>query len=586
MAANYLHGVETIEVQAGARPVNVVKSAVIALTGIAPQGPTNELTLVLNETDAAQFGSPLSGFNIPQALSAIFKQGSATVLVVNVFDETAHTNESADEAHTVEDGQFTLDEQPVTDPVIVIPAVTEVRATASFTVTGGTSGAGNKFHQITVGTTDLFDSEVLWTTSNSATATAVAAEINSLTGTHGYTAAAVGAVVTISAPVGDGATANGDTAAVDVDGDVTVSATSLTFAGGVTAAAEVELEAGTDYKITPYGKVTILDFTTCPEGTEVEATYKYLDGAAVVNADIIGAINPNTQDRTGTKLFDLAYNMYGMTPKLFIIPGYSDTRLPVGVEMIALAEKFRGVALLDTPVGTSPSGVITARGPLGNAVSNTSSQRAYLLYPHLKAYDVATDSNINVPYSQYMAGVIAATDNNEGYWVSPSNHEIKGIVGVERAISFAVNDASTEANALNEKGITTVANSFGTGIRTWGNRTAAFPTNTSPYNFISVRRTADVLHESLELAMMQFIDKPITQATIDSIRDTVNAFIRTLISRGALVDGECVYNPGKNPPTEIAAGHLTFDISFMPPTPAERITFESFLDINLLQTLK
>lgn len=86
--------------------------------------------------------------------------------------------------------------------------------------------------------------------------------------------------------------------------------------------------------------------------------------------------------------------------------------------------------------------------------------------------------------------------------------------------------------------------------------------------------------------MLQFIDYPINQALIDSIRESVNSFIRTLIGRGALIDGKCGYDPAKNPPTEIALGHITFDIEFMPPTPAERITFESYINIDLLKNLK
>lgn len=39
MAANYLHGVETIEIETGPRPVKAVKSAVIGLIGTAPCGP-------------------------------------------------------------------------------------------------------------------------------------------------------------------------------------------------------------------------------------------------------------------------------------------------------------------------------------------------------------------------------------------------------------------------------------------------------------------------------------------------------------------------------------------------------------------
>lgn len=93
--------------------------------------------------------------------------------------------------------------------------------------------------------------------------------------------------------------------------------------------------------------------------------------------------------------------------------------------------------------------------------------------------------------------------------------------------------------------------------------------------------------------MLQFIDKPINQAVIDSIRETVNSFMRTLISRGALVDGKnaqgqatgCYFDKAKNPPAEIAAGRLVFDLVFMPPTPAEWITFNSYIDVTLLGSL-
>ena len=71
MAANYLHGVETVEVERGPRPVRTVKSAVIGLIGTAPIGAVNVSTLTLSEKDAAAFGPQLPGFTIPQALDAI-----------------------------------------------------------------------------------------------------------------------------------------------------------------------------------------------------------------------------------------------------------------------------------------------------------------------------------------------------------------------------------------------------------------------------------------------------------------------------------------------------------------------------------
>jgi phage tail sheath protein FI len=477
MAANYLHGVETIELKKGPVPVSVVKSAVIGLVGIAPKGAKNTLTLVQNPLDAAQFGSEVPGFSIPQALAAIFAQGAGTVLVVNVFDDAT----------------------------------------------------------------------------NLATATAEA--------------------ITIST-VGKGKTANPPVK--DFVLKQTVSGTTTTVAAD-------------KYTIDDFGNIVITDtaLLTAINGATatISADYKRLDAATVNAAQIIGTINGSTGARTGVKVFGLSFNLFGMNPKILIAPGYS-TLAAVATELISAAGAYRGICVLDAPAGTTVSAAIAGRGPLG-AIGGfaTGSERAYLTFPMLKAYDAASDSIQNRPYSQFMAGVIAATDNTDGYWFSPSNREIKGVVGVERTITWAVNDAQTDANLLNEKGIATVAQGFGTGIRTWGNRSAAFPTVTAPVNFINVRRVADILHESLELAMLQFIDKPINQATIDSIRESVKAFMRVLVSRGAIIDGDCTYDTAKNPPEALAAGHLTFDITFLPPTPAERITFESFIDINFFRQL-
>ena len=308
------------------------------------------------------------------------------------------------------------------------------------------------------------------------------------------------------------------------------------------------------------------------------------DPTKVLSSDIIGAVDVDG-NRSGLQALVGTYNLFGFVAKMIIAPGFC-TQEAVSTEMIAVAERLRAMALIDAPIGTTVQEAITGRGPSGTINFETSSKRAVLCYPHVKRYDTATDTEVLEPLSQRLAGVIAAKDVDRGYWWSPSNTEIKGITGMELPITALINDSTTEANALNEAGIVTLFNSFGTGIRAWGNRSAAYPTSTSPENFINVQRTADILHESIEYAMLQFIDRPINRALIDSIRESVNGFIRTLIMRGALIDGKCVYDVAKNPVTEIAAGHLTFDIEFMPPTPAERISFESFINVELLKALK
>jgi phage tail sheath protein FI len=102
MPASFLHGVETIEIEKGARTIRTVKTAVVGLVGTAPIDDVdaefrtvNEPTLILNEIDAVKyFGSPKNGYTIPQALQAIFDQGAGVVIVVNVFDPSKHESVS------------------------------------------------------------------------------------------------------------------------------------------------------------------------------------------------------------------------------------------------------------------------------------------------------------------------------------------------------------------------------------------------------------------------------------------------------------------------------------------------------------
>ena len=273
--------------------------------------------------------------------------------------------------------------------------------------------------------------------------------------------------------------------------------------------------------------------------------------------------------------FDECRQRFGFAPKILIAPGFSQ-RPEIAIALRQAAEKHRAIALIDGRKNATVSAAIGWR--TSTAPYNTASERMVLCFPYLK-----DRFGVERPYSQFLAGAIANKDSVRGYWFSPSNTELVGAIEPKIQMTMSYTDAGSDANLLNEKGYVTVFSAFGTGLRVWGNRSALFPTSTSPKNFIAVRRVADLLHESLEAAMLPFLDQPINTALIDAIKETVNAFMRTLIARGALVDGECVFDSAKNPETEIAQGKLLFDFNFMPPVPMERVRFESFVDISLLK---
>jgi Bacteriophage tail sheath protein len=358
--------------------------------------------------------------------------------------------------------------------------------------------------------------------------------------------------------------------------------------------------AGTDYSLDAInGVITALGGGAIAAGEAVTVSFDFADPSKVADADIIGAASGGAY--SGIQALQTTYGTMGFFPKLLIAPGFSQNA-DVAAAMTAMAATLRAIALVDSPPATPVATAIANRGLAGNAF-DTSDSRAVLCYPQETFYDsglVPTGVTLSAagaavtaslaansvgPLSQWMAGAIAAKDLARGYWWSPSNTQIEGILGPDVPIYASILDSNSDVNTLNAEGIVTVFNAFGTGLRVWGNRSAEYPSSTAPDNFICVRRTMDVIEESIQLSMLQFIDQPISNALITAILASTNAFIRTLIQRGALVAGAASYDPAENPPSQVSAGRLVFDLDVMPPPPAERLTFQSFIDVTLLQQL-
>lgn len=644
MAANYLHGVEVIEVTKGPVPVRTTKTAVLGLVGTAPihtVGNTyqtlNELTIIQNDVEAAlYFGEDDSAYTIPQALKAIQKQGMGLVLVVNVFDPAQHYTVVTDQSNTFNTvtnkltlphtGVSSVTLRPIPDvPPTLLPITNESHTFA------GTPWAITLAHTIVssvvvksviteppaeIPVTDeshTFDGGTGKFLLGHLNVASVVVKHASGSPTYALTTdytlnAATGEVTR----VGGGSITSGQTVLVSYTYDDTVVTYSASTdyslnattgvitrldSGNIAIGQTVKVDYsyadqadlftdGADFTYDPItGIVTRLTYGDIPSGATVAVTYNYADPSKVDAADIIGEVNALTGLRTGMQAFKDGRAHFGFNPKLLVAPGYSSTDT-VATSLVVLATDLKGMAFLDAPVGTTVQQAIEGRGTEGDINFNTSSERAVLCYPMVKG--VGPDGNPRLePYSAYLAGLTAAVDIREGFWVSPSNHEILGLVGLERPISADyVDGVTTDANLLNEVGITTVFNEYGSGLRAWGNRTAAWPQETNPKNFMTVRRTADVLHESLARTCAQYLDRPLSEALIDAIIETCNRYMRTLKQMGALVDGMCLWDPAKNPPTELALGHATFTLRFLPTPPMERLTFESWVDIDLFQTFK
>jgi len=290
--------------------------------------------------------------------------------------------------------------------------------------------------------------------------------------------------------------------------------------------------------------------------------------------NIIGGVDSETGQYLGLQAFLSSESITHVTPRILIAPHYTHDRPegnanPVVTAMIPIAERLRGVIVADGP-NTTDQDAITWRTDWG-------SSRVFIVDPWVKSYN---DVEKAVPASPYVAGLIAKIDNEQGFWWSPSNQVINGIVGTVRPVDFALGDPNTRANFLNENEVATIIRQDG--YRLWGNRTCS---SDQKWAFLSVRRTADLIHDSLLRAHLWAVDRNINRTYLDDVKESVNAYLAHLKAIGAVLGGECYPDPDLNTPANIAQGKVYFDFDFTPPYPAERISFRSHLINDYIKEL-
>lgn len=278
---------------------------------------------------------------------------------------------------------------------------------------------------------------------------------------------------------------------------------------------------------------------------------------------VIGGVDNDTGKRTGLQAFLDARNAIKVTPRILAAPGFSH-ELAVGTEMNSLAQRLKAVAIIDGP-NTTDAAAISAR-------ENYGSDRVYVVDPWVKVWDVIQKKEVVQPASARVAGLISKMDNARGWWWSPSNQVIDGIVGTARGIDFEISDVNCRANHLNEHEVATIVHE--SGYRLWGNRSCSKDPKTA---FLCVRRSADMIAESILYAHLWAVDRGITKTYLEDVRDGVRAYIRHLKKVGALIGGDCWVDPEINTPDQIAQGIVYWDYDFTPVYPAEHLVFRSHI---------
>jgi uncharacterized protein len=196
---------------------------------------------------------------------------------------------------------------------------------------------------------------------------------------------------------------------------------------------------------------------------------------AATLTNIIGGVDMSG-NRTGMQAFLDAESTVKVVPRILIATGFSHQQAIV-TEMLGIADSLRAVIIAD---GENTVQSLTVKTSVLSV--------CILLTLGLKVWDTVSNAEMNQPASARVAGIISKSDNERGFWWSPSNREMYGILGTARKIDFALGDVNSRANYLNENEVTTIIHKDG--YRLWGNRTCS---SDPKWAFLSVVRTAENL---------------------------------------------------------------------------------------------
>lgn len=345
-----------------------------------------------------------------------------------------------------------------------------------------------------------------------------------------------------------------------------------------------ELVADTDYTVAHDDEghlvVTALQGGALASAAKVYVSYTKLNPDAVVPNDIVGGIDIITNKPEGLELIDEIYPRFGLVPGIIIAPGWSHD---VNVSAVMKAKEhnicghFNAISICDIPTEVVKSYTNASEWKNRNVGAD---KDCVLCWPLLKLGDYVYH------LSTQLASVTNYTDSQHDDipYYSPSNKSLQANAAV-LADGTEIYMNTAQAAYLNGQGIVTTLNFIG-GWKSWGNRTAAYPSNTDVKDsFIPLRRMFNWVGNTLITSFWSKIDDPINKRLISTIVDSANIWLNGLTAKGALLGGRVEFREDENTLTGLMDGIIYFHVYMTPPSPAREIHFVQEYDPQYIATL-
>jgi uncharacterized protein len=327
---------------------------------------------------------------------------------------------------------------------------------------------------------------------------------------------------------------------------------------------------GTDY-IAEYIDDGRLRITSINEGltSPVTVAFDKADLTKVQDSDLIGIYDPATGLRTGLECVDIIYEKLKVVPTVLSAPGWNHKKT-IETALVNSCSKIGDIweAILVTDLDCSTSKTIDA-ALTWKSTNNYKNIREKTCWPKAKV-------GTKVLWMSIIAIVrMQQTDfeNDNVPYESPSNKQID-IDSLVLGDGLEITLNLTQANKLNEKGITTSLY-FGGRWVLWGPHMSnyEYAVTTKPEEMFDVNiRTNLYLINDFNVRNSQSVDSPIQRNDIDYILSTEQLRLNSLISEGKLLYGTIGFNSVNNPMDDLANGNFVFDTKVTNTPPGKSIT--------------
>lgn len=287
-------------------------------------------------------------------------------------------------------------------------------------------------------------------------------------------------------------------------------------------------------------------------------------------SNIIGTTDENGK-YTGLKALLTAKAVTGVKPRILGVPGL-DTQ-EVATALVSVAQKLRAFAYVSAWGCKTISDVIAYR-------ENFSARELMIIWPEFLGWDTTASATTTSYATAIALGLRAKIDNDTGWHKTLSNVGVNEVTGISASVFWDLQEKGTDADQLNEAGVTTLIRSDG--FRFWGNRNCS---DDPLFQFENYTRTAQVIADTMAEGHMWANDKPITATLIRDIIDGINAKFRELKSGGYIIDATCWFDEEANSKETLKAGKLFIDYDYTPVPPLEHLTLRQRITDKYLANL-